>query len=320
MSVEIALAFARLFEGNRAAYGGEEGRAIRCAGNEWVQAVLAHFDGSGPAIGVYPMVFQAARTGVHGADLNDADISQWYVRWGCVDFDIASDGHEVFDYPNEAEAHAAATNLQKVLAAFGISSWVERTRSAGRHVWVFSAVWLPARLMREALLVATDIAGVSQREVNPKSDGSNLTPDQLGNYVRLPYNEGGERKILVDGQEISAITFVGMAIEQQTDRATLERVASLYRPPVPVIEWESSKLDEYNGRVPKVVRHVIENGPNDNDRSKGLLYIAHECMKAGLSPQHALELVMIADDAWGKYTGRRDREQRLIEIVERAWS
>jgi len=29
---------------------------------------------------------------------------------------------------------------------------------------------------------------------------------------------------------------------------------------------------------------------------------------------------MIADDAWGKYTGRRDREQRLIEIVERAWT
>lgn len=300
-----AVDFARLFLGRQDAYGGDEGKAVRCSANGWFQAVRKHYDGSGPAVGVYPLIH----------DERDG----WVVRWGCVDFDIKSPGHEKYDYETEELAHVAARNLQKVLNAFDIGCWVERTKSRGRHVWVFANERVPARAMREALLVATDIAGVSQREVNPKSDGSNLTPDQLGNYVRLPCH--GDRVILDRGEKETPVdVFVGMAMKMLVTLDKLERVAALYQPPLPVIEWETTGLDEYNGKVPRVVRHVIENGPNDGDRSKGLLYIAHECKKAGLSPQHALELVMIADDAWGKYTGRRDREQRLIEIVERAWT
>ncbi len=297
--------FARLFDGNHLAYGGDEGRAVRCNVTEWQTAIRKHYDGSGPAVGVYPLFDNGE--GSHNAP-------RWLVKWGCVDFDIKSPGHEKYDYETEELANTAAMNLQKVLRAFQIAGWIERTRSHGRHVWVFADSWVPARTMREALLVATDIAGVSQREVNPKSDGSNLETGQLGNYVRLPCN--GERQII----DMKPDQFVDSATAMRSTFDTLQRVADLYQPPLPVIEWETTGLDEYNGKVPRVVRHVIENGPNDGDRSKGLLYIAHECKKAGLSPQHALELVMIADDAWGKYTGRRDREQRLIEIVERAWT
>jgi len=298
-----AVEFARLFLGNQYAYGGDEGRAVRCSPNEWFHAVRKHYDGSGPAVGVYPLVHQP---------------EGWMVKWGCVDFDIKSEGHEKFDYETEDLAHVAARNLQKVLNAFDIGCWVERTRSHGRHVWVFAAQAVTAKVMREALLVCTEIAGVSQREVNPKSDGSNLTPDQLGNYVRLPCH--GDRVILDRFEKaVPANVFVEMAHEMLVTKDKLERVAALYRPPMPVIQWETNGLDEYTDRVPRVVRHVIENGPNDGDRSKGLLYIAHECKKAGLPPKQALDLVMIADDAWGKYTGRRDREQRLTEIVERAW-
>ena len=295
--------FMGLFQGNQLAYGGDEGRAVRCTKAEWQSVLTAHWDGTGPAVGVYPLVY-------------DGD-GGWGVRWGCVDFDIKSPGHAKYDYETEAEAAIAAENLQRVLAAFGVTAWIERTRSHGRHVWIFCVDWLPAKVVREALLVATEIAGVSQREVNPKSDGSNLTPDQLGNYVRLPCH--GERVILQGTRSMPKEEFVTAAREALADRLTLERVATLYRPPAPTIEWNAPALDEYDGTIPRVVRHVIENGPNDGDRSKGLLYIAHECMKAGLSPKHALDLVSIADDVWGKYTGRRDREQRLIEIVERAW-
>jgi hypothetical protein len=295
----------RLFAGRQDAFGGEEGRANRLAPGEIIQVFTRHLAGIERA-GIYPLVNQGGG---------------WICRWGCVDFDIKSEGHAKYDYETEELAHTAALNLQKVLHAFGITAWIERTRSHGRHVWVFADAWVAAPTMREALLVACQIADVSQREVNPKSDGTNLTDEQLGNYVRLPYSDGPDRCILdEEGHPRNLLPWVEVAISHRTDRSTLERVAALYQPPLPTIEWEESKLDEYNGKVPRVVRHVIENGPNDGDRSKGLLYIAHECKKAGLSPRQALDLVMIADDSWGKYTGRRDREQRLIEIVERAWS
>lgn len=310
----IAVEFARLFLGNRFAYGGDAGKAIRCQPNEWFTAVASHLEG-GSAVGVYPMFY---------------DSGQWFCRWGCVDFDIKSEGHEKFDYETEQEAHVAALNLVKVLEAFGIAGWIERTRSHGRHVWVFANQACVAADMRHALLVATDIAGVSQREVNPKSDGSNLTPDQLGNYVRLPYDAASEQRAERRVYNLASTNpdqfpfygvkvFIDYAMENLTHTDVIRRVAALYRPPAPVLDMNAPDLDSFDGKVPKVVRHVILNGPNDGDRSKGLLYIAHECKKAGLSPKHALQLVMIADDAWGKYTGRRDREQRLMEIVERAW-
>lgn len=314
-----AVDFARLFLGRQDAYGGDEGRAVRCTANEWFQAVRKHYDGSGPAVGVYPMQVEY--------EYSQSDQPVWQCKWGCVDFDIKSEGHAKYDYETEAEADVAARNLHKVLAAFGIAAWVERTRSHGRHVWIFADSWVPAKEMREALLVCCGIAEVSIREVNPKSDGSNLTAEQLGNYVRLPYNGDvdpkPERRIIDIGATHETTyprdTFVAYATESATTRDKLRSVAALYRPPLPDIVWQQANLDEYNGDIPKVVRHVIENGPNDGDRSKGMLYIAHECKKAGLGPKQALDLVSIADDAWGKYTGRRDREQRLIEIVERAW-
>lgn len=300
-----SVSFLRLFDGNRLAYGGDEGKAVRCTEQQWTAAVMDHYSGKGAAIGVYPLVH----------DLSVQARNPWVVKWGCVDLDIKSEGHEKFDYDTEDLAHVAALNLQKVLAAFGVSSWIERTRSHGRHVWVFASAWVTAVDMRQALLVATDIAGVSQREVNPKSDGSNLGTDQLGNYVRLPYH--GERVILVDSLPINKVTFTTMAYSQRAAAETFERMTALYREPPPPVEWEAPA--ELNGNIPKVVKHVIENGPHDGDRSNGLVYIAHECRKADLSPQQTLEVLMVADDAWGKYTGRRDREQRLQEIVERAW-
>ena len=96
------------------------------------------------------------------------------VEWGCVDFDDGEDA-----------AWEHATALRSVLNAFNITGWIERSRSKGYHVWVFSAGWVPALMMRRALMGACAISGVPDREVNPKS--ASLDPDQLGNFVRLPY-------------------------------------------------------------------------------------------------------------------------------------
>lgn len=303
--------FAKLFDGNQSAYGGDTGKAIRTNNRgAWLAAITNHLRGGWDAVGVYPLVCAAPPL--------------WTVKWGCVDFDIQGDNHVSFDYETEEEAHTAALNLQRVLAAFGIVAWVERTRSHGRHVWVFCAEWVPAGTVRNALLVASEIAGTATREVNPKTDGSNLEPDQLGNYVRLPYpgTELGEsRYVMIGGTELPlrCEIFVAEATANRTDRATLDRVAALYREPIPDMVWPTDAVDEYKGDIPRVVKFVIEHGPKDGDRSNGLVYVAHECKKAKLSPDAALVLVGIADDAWGKYTGRRDRDLRLREIVERAF-
>lgn len=319
------VAFAKLFEGNKLAYGGDNGKAIRCTRAEWLAALTNHLRGEWDAVGIYPLVWQEPRRGTFGQEFTEADIAQWWVHWGCVDFDVLSDHHVSFDYTTEEEAHTAALNLQRVLAAFGIVSWIERTRSHGRHVWIFCLDWTPASIVRNALLVASEIAETAVREVNPKTDGSNLEADQLGNYVRLPYPGtalGESRYVMIGGSALPlhCEIFVTEATANRTDRATLERVAGLYREPIADMVWETDAIDEYTGDVPRVVKYVIEHGPRDGDRSNGLVYVAHECMKAGLSPDAALALVGIADDAWGKYTGRRDRDLRLREIVERAWA
>lgn len=300
--------FSELFDGRQDAYGsGAEGKCVRGKPN-----YAMHLGGAVP-IGIYPMV--PGKATISAAFNPDAPLD-WRVRWGCVDFDIKTPSHEKYDYETEAEADIAATNLIRVLDALGIVGWSERTRSHGRHVWVFASEWVPAGMMRNALLVATEIAGVSQREVNPKSDGSNLEEGQLGNYVRLPYPKGAQDTQTIRGYA-KAHEFVQAASQALVPLATLAKVAGLYREPLPTVDWHSPA--DLNGDVPKVVKHVIENGPHDGDRSNGLVYIAHECRKADLTPQQTLEVLMVADDAWGKYTGRRDREQRLQEIVERAW-
>ena len=292
--------FMRLFIGSQAAVGGEEGRAIRCAdGAEWIRYIHSHLHGNA-SYGVYPMTHNEGG---------------WFVHWGCVDFDIKSERHKSFDYETEGEADVAARNLQAVLAAFGVTAWIERTRSHGRHVWVFARQWVPAPVMRRALLVACEIADVPSREVNPKQES--LAPDQLGNYVRLPFGNGPNEQVILDHK---LDEFVMLALEARTETEVLHRISGLYREPPPPPKIVGSF--DYDGLPPTLNaagRSVIANGPQDGDRSRGMVYVAAQCRESGLTPQQAYDVLLVTDDAWGKYVGRRDREQRLQEIVERGY-
>jgi hypothetical protein len=137
----------------------------------WRNALIQHLQGT-MGIGVYPYNHE------HGA-----------VRWGCVDLD---DGEET--------GWDQAMLLRDVLRACGIESWIERSRSKGWHVWLFTVDWTPATWMRRALIGACQTAHVPHREVNPKSE--TLDPVQLGNFVRLPYKDGllrtPQRQVMVD--------------------------------------------------------------------------------------------------------------------------
>lgn len=174
-------AFATLFEGSKDAYGTEAGGCFRPdPGNpmhSWQNFVHAHLAGANP-VGVYPML---RRKSLY-LGLDGPQEWEWVVGFGCVDLDHSKPGAP---YASPDDAHGAAVALQSVLAALDICSWIERTRSDGRHVWVFAATPVSAATMRNALVAACDIAQVSTKEVNPKQ--TYLEPEQVGNYIRGMY-------------------------------------------------------------------------------------------------------------------------------------
>ena len=53
-------------------------------------------------------------------------------------------------------------------------------------------------------------------------------------------------------------------------------------------------------------------------RSSCLAKLAHLCVEEGYYPEHCLQILIIADDNWEKFKGRKDRLQRLLGIINYA--
>jgi hypothetical protein len=331
--------FADLFEGRKDAYGADFGGSVHVPDvNRWtwddesMSPWAKHLSGEEP-IGVYPMVPTGS---IEGRNFH---FTTWSVKWGCVDFDIKSEGHKLSDYPTEEEAHDAALNLVDMLAEFGITAWIERTRSGGRHVWVFAETWVPASTMRRALHVACDLVGASTREVNPKSEGEGQPPEFLGNYVRLPYPGGVAREsryIYARNFEIGNFplprdAFVESALKKRCTADELEVLAKHYVEPKksrilgqrldPVPFSEVGVDAEITGKMGGLAWTILNEGPlPDGDRSTTLARLAHLCREDGLTPDEALAVVTAADLAWGKFHSRRDGERQLENMIETAFA
>lgn len=302
--------FEALFAGNNSAHGTETGGCVRTR-----PYFAAHLT-NGEPIGIYPMV-------------NDR------VKWGCIDIDITTDSKPGGDVATEEEAHAQACNIQTALRLEGIASWIEVTRSRGRHVWVFADEWVPAATMRRALIVACRLAGASEREVNPKQE--TLAEGQLGNYVRLPYVgrdvpqsiEPGIRykRVMVnaDGDKYSVRDFLDRAERSLVSVQDLTNLAALYRePPKPahIVSATAPEVDrELTKRLGGLAWTIFCNGPIEGrDRSSTLMRLAHLCREDKLTPDEALAIVFDADSRWGKFYDRADGEQRMTSMVERAYA
>lgn len=244
----------------------------------------------------------------------------WECWWGCVDYDIKSEKHKTYDYETREDAHVAAQNLSLVLSQFGIEGWMERTRSHGRHVWVFAAEPIPCVVMRNALLAASQIAGTSLREVNPKSYSFD-DASKVGNYVNLPtftdrFYDTGRKILRLDGRVMDVIDFLETALHGRSSLSEYARLAELYQPPArptPVhvdrVLYGSMNGDPY-------MAAAISGGPAEGvDRSAWLVGIARKSAGRGHGVETTLEFLYAADDACGKYVARNDRSQRLLEIA-----
>jgi len=265
---------------------------------KWLMLVDGHLAGMS-GIGVYPVNHEMGNT----------------VRWGCIDFD-----------EGEVESWSHALNIRELLHDLDLPVWIERSRSKGYHVWMFTGDWIDARWMRRLLLGACKVVGAPSKEVNPKAEKTN--PDQLGNFVRLPYfgaRAGAiTHQVVVDllGVPIMLDLFVQMALEQSV---TGDRVVSaarlLYVPPAapeaprrggPVVGlWQ----DRLNGLA--VVQ--LNEGPRGEDRSAFLMAFGYACAESGLTEQEITKAVRVADLIHThKYEGRNDAPIRYSDIARKA--
>lgn len=314
MQDNLVKAFGDLFNGNQTAYGTETGGCVRGV-PAWWALMLGHLT-SLPTVGVYPMCHIPAS-------------AAWMVKWGCVDFDVKSDDKPAGDYESEAHAADACHTLRDVLLhAYEIPSFPEVTRSRGRHLWVFGETWVQASTMRRALLVASEIAGTSVREVNPKQES--LPEGALGNYVRLPYPSGLQTKAdeytrraiyLPGGQVLQVKEFVALALANLVSPESLGAAAAAYVPPPPPMrlaeDFDAPVCDRSLTRqLSPLAWTVFREGPlPGHDRSGTLYRLAHLCKDDGMAPQEALAIVTAADEAWGKFHARADGSRRLRDII-----
>lgn len=295
--------FEGLFAGRRDVWGAVHGEAKveRITDDHWRQ----HLWGQG-SLGIYPM-----------ATLDQGDT--WQVRWGCTDIDK---GYELIPL---------ARNMQRALQALGITSWIEKTKGKGYHVWVFAQEWVPAETMRNALLVAHAVAGVKPQEVNPKQ----VTLEGLkgyGNYVNLPYAKRWvdlfSTRVVLDpdtGLPMRLADFVFQADRSRTPTSVLSAAAALYVPPSPratvVVEHDGSLDAAVVRRLNGLAHTIFQKGPLEGrDRSGTLTRLAHLCRESGLTASEAFAVCWDADGRWGKYHDRRNGLEEMQRLVGGAYA
>lgn len=304
--------FAELFDGNHAAVGSEDGGCIRVEHSlRWEGFIQNHLHSGGQnAIGVYPLVRNV--------------LGEWIVKWGCIDWD---DGEE--------ESMAHARNVQTLLAQFGVTGWIERSRSKGVHLWIFCGDWTEAWIVRRGLLMACTLVDAPIREINPKSEGSD-DPSFLSNYVRCPYPgwlvgavSGSDRRVMLDdaGQRLGLRLFLHLAAER-AGIGQLRKLAEAWTPPKaavqqPVHEIGEDELADALSRCHGLTKLFIEEGPRPpHGRSEWLFILGVQLAKDGLHTfSECVALLRYADEQHGrKYADRRDAERRYEEIVEKGWA
>lgn len=299
MDAAMVNEFADLFAGRTDAYGSDHGSAVWRAPQH--DDYVRHLEGI-DGIGIYPV-----------RPTKDGPM----VRWGCCDIDTG-DWQEAY-------------MLAVALTGMGLKPHVERSRSKGWHIWVFADKWVTAATMRRCLKVAYSAIDLPAKEANPKSE--NLRPDQLGNYVRLPYKSAAimrvERQTMMkgwsknnDGIPLPLHDFLSMPInEKYTDFRVIQKWAAKWHEPERrsiVVSYEAT-ADTMGlaNRLPSTWRQTWLTG-EVRDRSAAFVAMAYDLAKRGWRAQDVFDVLWGCP--WNKYRDRNNGEVYVQDIVERAFS
>jgi hypothetical protein len=295
--VEHVHEFIQLFRGRGDVYGHDEGRCVKekLTVQHWERHLLGEH-----GIGIYPAVPTSTEP---------------ICAWGCTDIDV--------------EDHSQALLLQQTLQVAGITSWVEKSRSKGYHVWIFTTAPVSATAMRNMQLVAHQVADMDPKEVNPKQ--TDVTAHKYGNYVRLPYMGGAvhtpDRRVIITDQQtpIPLDVFLDEAASSANTPEMIMQIASMYQPPKQqhvVIDISDPSNDLAEGmRTISPLGYVIwRDGPLEGrDRSRTLVRLAHLCKDSEMSPSACSMVIRDADRRWGKFHERPNGDMEIDKIVQRVY-
>jgi hypothetical protein len=242
----------------------------------------------------------------------------WWVKWGCCDIDTG----------DWSEAYGLAVALQ----AMGFHPHIERSRSKGWHIWVFAQGPVQAFHMRRMLKVAYAAIDLPAREANPKSE--HLRPEQLGNYVRLPFKGAlkgtPERQVMTagwssddDGEPVPvADWFNSIDDDVRANPELIQRWSAKWKEPQRQ-RFENPQVSEEElatlacGMDPKLFQFLKDGPSTGTDRSEALVAFAFKLKNAGYTPDQRYGFIRAADLRWGKYWERPDGDVYLLDIVER---
>ena len=339
MDSTAAKVFGNVFQGFPYAYGTDSG------GCRWIpvstELLEHHLEGS-EMIGIYPMVYdplkqesgpagfiQSASTPDARPVYPDMKPELWMCTWGSIDID-----------EGEEESEIIAKNAIKLFSALGITGWLERSRSKGYHVWVFTEEWTPTTLMRKALQAVMQLAGGDYDAVYPKSDSLDGPP---GNYMRLPYggNRPAGRQIMVNpdtGEAYDIWDFIIEAEAERTPLEDLERAAELYQDPEPDLppprDYSKAPLMRVDGsRLRGLPLVMYRDGPHayysqhgaGHGRHGFLNRFARAMFESGFERGDVMSWTNDLDSRLGqwyeegpKFMGRRDGDRQMERLVDNA--
>lgn len=247
---------------------------------------------------------------------HDKDTGELMASWGCCDIDTG-DWNEAY-------------SLGTALRAMGMVPHIERSRSKGWHLWVFPETPVTAKQMRRSLKVAYAAIDLPAKEANPKSE--TLRPDQVGNYVRLPYkgklgqpSKIGDRQVFMagwnaesEGEPVGLTDwFYQFDSSFQTKPSVIEQWAARWREPKRA--EVSGSLKRYTDEQIKSLLGTLrgdlflfaKNGPK-SDRSAGMVALAYKLRQAGYTSTESFNILCVADEHWGRQIlqpGRRSPRQ-----------
>ena len=114
-----------------------------------------HLEGKDPALGIIPI--RRDNTTI----------------WGCIDWDIYPLDHKQISL-DLAKRNFPLTPL--------------RSKSGGAHLFLFTSVPVPAKLMREKLKIMASELGLAKAEIFPKQDSIRVDRGDTGSFLNLPYH------------------------------------------------------------------------------------------------------------------------------------
>ena len=313
--------FVELFSGRYDAYGSWTGGMVpnpnwpyQSTNGDPRDFIKDHLD-HGPYIGIYPVT--------------DDNLT----GWGCIDIDGKNhtDADGIGDW---SAMWTIVAELQDVLAYKDCDSWIERTVH-GFHLWVFAVERVPAATMRRALQVACQVALYDPKEVNPKSEFVDASKP-YGNYVRLPYygvladtldprgrtNPPDRFIVDTDGVPLTLEQFSRAATGSRVSVETLESMSTLYAPPevkASSVLTDAATEDAFRmiePILPPVVKMIFADGPL-GDRSSAMVKTCVILRDEGWQAQAVFVVLKALDARLGKFVGRPDQDDRLLDIVSK---